>query len=55
MHAELPVVPLFLLNRLLSEGHVLHIFLESIERGVRFHTYTVVMIFGVPSARHSVR
>lgn len=49
------VLPLFLLNRLLSEGHVLHVFLESIERGVWFHTDTIVMIFGVPSARQKVK
>lgn len=47
------MVPLFLLNRLLSEGHILHVFLESVERGVWFHTYTIVMIFGVPSARQN--
>ncbi len=51
MHLKLYVLPLFLLNRLLSEGHILHVFLESVEWGVWFHTYTIVMILGVPSAR----
>lgn len=43
-------VPLFLLNRLLPQRHILHVFLESVEWGIWFYTNTIVMIFGVPSA-----
>lgn len=45
-------IPLFLLNRLLSESHVLHVLLESVEWGIWFDTNTIVMVFWVPSARH---
>lgn len=44
-------VPLLLLDGLLPEGHVLHVLLEPVERGVGFHPDTVVVVLGVPSAR----
>lgn len=48
-------VPLFLLNRLLSQSHILHVLLESVERGIWFYTYTIVMILGVPSATEKTK
>lgn len=44
-------LPLLLLDGLLSQGHVLHVFLQSVERRVGFHAYTVVVILGVAPAR----
>lgn len=44
-------LPLLLRDGLLSEGHVLHVFLQSVEWRVGFHAYAIVVILGVSSAR----
>ena len=49
------IVPLFLLDRLLSEGHVLHVLLQSVERRVRLQPDPIVVVLRVPSATHTVR
>ena len=47
------VLPLLLLDRLLSEGHVLHVLLQPVERGVWLHPDPVVVVLGIPSETHS--
>lgn len=49
--SRLRLLPLLLLDGLLPEGHVLHVLLQSVERRVGLHAYSVVVVLGVSPAR----
>lgn len=43
-------LPLFLLHGLLPHSHILHVFLQTIQRGIWLDTNPIVMVLGVSSS-----